>query len=190
MAYLFEINGTTVQPTPEVLQIEPFKRIWRRDKDRDKKLALKEFAYIEFMSSVRNSNPYSSYPEDLRHEVIVKDLFSKKYPDWKPDKLISEGIEKVNEFQTNGSVSYTYYISAKRAVEKLQSFFNTVNLNERNSNGIPIYKPADITKAVNDTEKVIQNLTALKKKVDEELFESTRTRGGKEISPFAIPDVL
>lgn len=36
----------------------------------------------------------------------------------------------------------------------------------------------------------MQNLSALKKKVDEELFESTRTKGDKEISPFIQPKLF
>ena len=55
---------------------------------------------------------------------------------------------------------------------------------------MPLYKPKDVTTTVNDTEKVLQNLSALQEKVDNELFETTKTKGQKIVSPFANPDSL
>ena len=54
----------------------------------------------------------------------------------------------------------------------------------------PIWKPRDITSALNDTEKVLANIKSLEKKVEEELFEETKTRSNKQISPFADPESL
>lgn len=187
MSYLFQIKGNRVYPNPETLLIEPFKSIWERDISEEKIEAIKELSYIEFVASVKVSNPYRGYPTESRKEILKKEYFDSE---WKPDTLINKGIEKIEEFQTNGSETYTYWQSAMKAVEKLEDFFNNIDLDERNKAGTPIYKPSDITKALNDTEKVMQNLTALKKKVDEELFESTRTKGDKQISPFANPNSL
>ena len=40
------------------------------------------------------------------------------------------------------------------------------------------------------SEKVTASLTGLKKKVEEDLFEETKIKGQKEISPFADPESL
>lgn len=187
MSYLFQIKGSKVYPNTETLLIEPFKSIWERDTSEHKVVAIKEFSYIEFMASVKISNPYRGYPTESRDELLRKEYFHK---DWEPDDLIISGIQKIDQFQTEGSETYTYWQSATKAAEKLEDFFNNVDLDERNKAGTPIYKPSDITRALNDTEKVMQNLSALKKKVDEELFESTRTKGDKPISPFANPSSM
>ena len=51
-------------PNPETLLITPFKDIWERDKTPSKAIAIQEFAYIEFMTSMLKSNPYREYPEE------------------------------------------------------------------------------------------------------------------------------
>ena len=109
----------------------------------------------------------------------------RNWTDWKGQEITS-----IEEFQTNGSSTYSYYIAAKRAVENMKEFFESVDINERNEKGAPIYKPRDITSALNDTEKVLANLKALEKKVEEELYESTKNRSDKKISPFADPKSL
>lgn len=183
-AYLFEIQERTVFPNPETLLIEPFKSIWERDKTKTKEKALEELAYIEFMASMKKSNPYKGYPEDVKKEKIENEIITIK--NWKPDKLVLQGIEKIKEFQTDASTSYIYYMSAKIGLEKMREFFLNFDMNERNiKSGTPLYKPKDITSAINDIEKNLQNLKALEKRVEEEIFEEERNKGNKEISPFA-----
>lgn len=189
MAFLFQVDNKVVFPNPETLLIYPFKDIWERDKSKGKETALREFAYIEFITSMKKSNPYRQYPESRKQDVVQKATIGDK--NWKPDKLIVEGMKKIKKFQEEASTTYNYYISAKNAIETMTDFFNNVDLNERNfKTGNPIYKPADITRAFNDLERNLANLKALEKKVEEELFEETRTRSDKQISPFANPSSL
>ncbi len=37
---VFEISGTIVRPTPEILMVKPFAEIWERDTSKNKSLAL------------------------------------------------------------------------------------------------------------------------------------------------------
>ncbi len=189
MAFLFQVNNKVVFPNTETLLIYPFKNIWERDKSKGKERALEDFAYIEFITSMKKSNPYRQYPENKKDEIIRKSVITKK--NWRIDKLIKEGINYLIEFQKKASTTYSYYMSAKRAAEKMQDFFNDVDINERNvKTGNPIYKPGDITRALNDTEKVLGNLKALEKKVEEELYEETKNRSDKKISIFSDPSSL
>jgi len=187
MAYLFEIKNRVVYPFPETLLISPFKEIWKRDRSEKKERALEEFAYIEFSTSMLKSNPYKGYPENIRGSKIVLDIMKKK--DWKPDIKVKEGIKKVEEFQNEASPSLSYHKSVTKANEGLISFFQTVDLDERNEKtGNPLYKPKDITSAINDASRNTTELSMLAKKVEEELFDSVKTKAGKSISPFARKD--
>jgi hypothetical protein len=189
MAFLFIVTEKTVFPNPETLLISPFKEIWARDKTKSKHDALEEFAYIEFMSSMKKSNPYRQYPEHEKENKIIEAVITRD--GWKPDELIKKGMHQVVKFQKEASTTYNYYMAAKKAVEKMQDFFNEVDItavNEKTFN--PIYKPKDITNALNDTEKVLGNLKTLEKKVEEELYEETKNRSNKEISFFADPESL
>lgn len=189
MAYLFKVEDKVVKPTDEVLQVPPFKEIWKRDKSPNKEIALQEFTYIEFMTSALKTNPYRGYSEDKKEKVIIQDII--RIPNWEPDELVKAGIQKVKEFQMEGSESYSLYLSALVAKNKLQDFFNNFNINKVNSKtGAPIYKPRDITTALQDLDKTIVSLQNLEKKVEEDLFESAKIKGQKEISPFADPNII
>ena len=189
MSLLFTVESKVVSPTTEVLLLYPFKEIWERDKSKDKSYAIEELSYIEFMASIQKSNPYSGYNEEDRPNKITKDIISNE--DWKPDSLVSIGIDKLKEFQAEASVTYNYYMSAKVAAEKMQKFFLSFDMNELNpKTGTPIFKPRDITSALNDTSRVLENLNSLREKVDNEIFEEVKKKGQKIVSPFANPNSL
>ena len=176
MSLLFTVESKVVSPTTETLLVPIFKEIWDRDESPDKRYAIEDFSYIEFMASIQKSNPYSGYPENERPYKIIKDIITRA--DWDPnDKLLLQGINKLKEFQAEASVTYNYYMAAKSAAEKLRT-------------GAPIYKPRDITSALNDTSRVLENLNTLREKVDNEVFEEVKKKGQKIVSPFADPNSL
>lgn len=183
MAFLFVVESGVAKPNTETLLIEPFKTIWERDKSKYKELANKELTFIEFMSSKKKTNPYAGYEDGIRYERLMETM-----PEgWTMDKHVEKGLIKIKDFQIEASPTYQYYLSAQRAAEKMRGFFNTFDINERNErNGNPVYKPSDITRALNDTDKVLQNLNSLKEKVEQELFEETKTRGNKTINVFEM----
>lgn len=189
MAFLFEVNGRSVFPNPETLLISPYKEIWARDTDVNKEFALEEMAYIEFMGSMKKSNPFSGYDASIRGEKVRDAVITTA--NWSPDTLVIQGIKRLEKLQTEASVSYSFLMAARKAAETIKDFFNTVDLNERNEkSGTPIYKPKDVTSAINDAEKIIQNLDAIQKKVEQDMYESTKTKADKQISAFANPDSL
>ena len=184
MSYLFQIQDKVVYPNPETLLVEPFKTIWERDTTKNKAIAIQEFSYIEFMTSMLKSNPFRDYHEDIKDEKVRENVI--KEENWEPDELVFEAMEMINKLQTEGSTSYQYWMANKKAAEKIIDFFNNFDMDERNPKSfVPIYKPADITRAIRDAEDTLTKLDSLKKKVEEELFESSRNRGDKEVSPFA-----
>lgn len=183
MAFLFTIENSVAIPNTETLLISPFKEIWERDKTKDKEVALKEFTFIELMTSKKKSNPYSGYSDDIRFERLKEVLF---HEDWEINPLMERALIKVVEFQKDASPTYSYYMAVLEAAEKMKSFFKEFDINERNEKGVPVYKPAEITRALNDTDKVLQNLDSMKEKVEQELFEQTKTRSNKVINPFEM----
>ena len=189
MSLLFIVEDKKVSPHTETLLIFPFKEIWERDESPNKENAMEEFAYIEFVSSMKKSNPYAGYEEVQKREKVKEHIITRN--EWEPDTLVEEAIVKCKSFQHEASPTYSYYMAAKLGANKMQTFFNTFDMNEKNErSGNPIYKPKDITQALNDTAKVLENLNTMKEKVEQELFESTRMKGQKEISPFANPESL
>ncbi len=183
MSYLFKITENIVYPNEETILIEPFKTIWERDKSHKKEIALKELTFIEFMSSQLKSNPYRGYRDEAREKILKKNVIRDE--NWKPDNLIKEALKVIEIFQKEASPSYSLYIKALKAKEKLEDFFETFNLNEKTDKGTYSLKPKDITGALLDLDKVVVNLSLLKEKIEKELFEEVRNKSDKVISPFA-----
>lgn len=192
MSYLFRIEDKKVNPNPETLLIFPFNEIWDRDKGVNKDLAMKEFAFIEFMTSMLPSNPYRGYSLESKKDKLITDLFHKNgYEKWQPDSLINTGINYLENLQAEGSLSYRYWRANKSAAEKLIDFFENFDMKDVNLKTMnPLYKPKEITSALVDAEKTLQTLHNLQKKVEEELFENVKNKGGKTISQFADPSTI
>lgn len=182
MAYLFILENNIAKPNIETILISPFKDIWDRDNSKDKSEAIKEFTFIELMSSKRKTNPYAGYSDEQRFHKL-KELL--KFPnDWKPDNLIEQCLAKIEEFQTEGSFNYMMYKQSLDTVMKTREYLIGIDLNERTKSGMPVYKPADVYSAVEKVEKIMTSLNTLKEKVEQELFDSTKTRGNKLINPL------
>ena len=189
MAFLFTVEDKVVKPHTETLLIAPYNEIWERDKTPRKGVAHFEFAYIEFMTSKKKSNPFRGYKMETRHAKIVEKVAG--CPEgWEPDNLVYLALDDMEDFQTEASTSYGLFKDAEEAVHSLRVFFKTVNLAERNKAGMAVYKPTDITRAVADTSKTLKAMKELEDKVFEELYEETRTQANKRISPLADPRSL
>ncbi len=160
------------------------KRVERENKN--KKNALEEFAYIEFLTSRKRSNPFRQYPDIKKEGIIRKSIITQKA--WNPDKLVVKAIEYLYNLQKNASTIFLYYESAKKAIDHLSDFVSHMNLSEKNpKTGAPIYKPIDLSKAIADTDKVASNFTKLEEKMDKQLSDNVKNRSNKEVSPFADP---
>jgi hypothetical protein len=186
MAYLFTVLNNSVVPNPEVLMIKPFKEIVERDVTKRKDVALKEFAYIEFMSSKKKTNPFAGYDDSIKESKIIERVFDYKY---KPDKLVKEAIKFIEKLYTDNSPSYSFYLAAKSGAEKIKNFLIDVDVDELHpKTGNRIHKPQDILKTLNETSKTLVTLAELKRKIESEDITLTRTRGEQVISPYANPN--
>ena len=70
---LIKYEGYNLTIEPELLTLAPFKKIWTRDKSKDKSKALQELGYIYFMYDIRSD--YQIYIDEekriARHEITT-----------------------------------------------------------------------------------------------------------------------
>jgi hypothetical protein len=184
---IFQIENNIVVPTPQALLIKDFKTIWDRDKSKKKEQAIKEFSYIEFMSSYQKNNPFINYEPFMRHRKICEHVFGD--PKYIPDAQVKKAQETYEEIQNEGSVSLRFYKSLVTAVEKLIKFAEDVDLTARDNRGSAVYTPAHITQITSKAYDTLKQLSLMETKVQQDLYESSKTRGNREINHFEIgPD--
>lgn len=181
---LFEIHNEKALPSTHALLIEPYKTIWESDKTKGKEEAIKKFTFIELMCSRKKSNPFIGYGELERYSKVAKNVYGDELHKPTNDILVEEGLAVYKELLYKASPSLSYLEAALEASERLKEMLKTVDFGERTQGGAAVYKPADITRALKETNDVVRNLTVLKEKVNDELLEDTRTRGSREVGHF------
>lgn len=184
MAHLFILENNIAKPNVETLLISPFKEIWERDTTPHKEEAIKDFTYIELMSSKRKSNPYAEYIDDKRREKLIEML--KRPSDWKEDELIKNALVAIDDIQREGSFNYTMYKQSLDTLIKTREYLLNIDLNERNKSGMPVYKPSEVYASLEKVEKLMISMNNLKEKVDQDWFDSNKVRGSKVINPLEI----
>ena len=180
---IFEITGNILRPTSAILLIKPFKTIWSRDNTKGKSVAMQELAYIEFMVSKKKTNPYKGYEESMKEKKIIEGVIIKKK--WKPDTVVKEAMELYENWQSKASPTVRYYNANLQALQKTINYLNYgLDYAERNRSGMPVHKFNDVVRGIKEADQVLKSLTSLRKKVEEELYEASKTKGGKEINHY------
>lgn len=180
---IFEVAGNVVRPTADILTVIPFQQIWKRDESKNKSVAMQEFAYINFMVSQKKSNPYKGYDDSIKEKKIIEGVIKTK--NWKPDELVGVAIDWYTEWQYKASPSLRYYEANEAALMKTIDYLNHgLDYEERNRSGMPVHKFNDVVRGVKDADGVLKSFNSLRIKVEQELYEASKTKGGKEINPY------
>lgn len=181
MARLFDIERNKIIPSPDVLAIPALKKIWLRDKDKDKVNAMKDLSYIVFLCDFHS--PYKDLKGLEKEKLIIEDVFKDKK--WQPDDDIKAAIKVYNKLQITPSMRMLQ--SAKLAIEKVADWFESVDLKEEDVMGKPKYSANDVSRNLKEIGNIVKSLNNLEKQVRLEL-EETSARGNNEIGYFEDPD--
>lgn len=182
---LFEVKGGIVSPSIHALMISPFKEIWERDKSAKKSQAIPELTYIELSCSMKKSNLFSGYAEEIRPKKVAKQVFGRE--DWTPDSLVQEAIEQYRKLDLEASPSLAICISALGAVHKMKEFLDSYDPTERTPKGAMVIKPAEVSKTIKELPDMINSTMALRSKVEQELITEQKTKGQRQVGYYEDP---
>lgn len=176
---LFKYEGYKVVISEEALMLQPFKKIWNRDRSKSKDKALMELAFVYFMCDPRSDYQYIVDAED-RFNAIVE---SEGLPDdWNPDKLVEEAMKFYESFK---STSALLLEDTRIAIDKVREFLKTVDLDATDDKGKPLYTINSITSTIKMIPQLIKDLNDAEKAINSEMLEkSGKVRGQKTKSLF------
>ena len=124
---LFKYEGYEVRVAPEALTLKPFKKLWTRDKTKDKEKALMELSFLYFYCDPRSD--YQYIIDDAIRMDAVKE--GKGLPeDWQPDAAIKEAITFYRSFDTTSAVLLR---AASEAVDKIQKLIKDLEPDDTKS---------------------------------------------------------
>jgi len=182
---LFDLDESgIVVIDPIAYTLIPFKEIWQRDKSKDKDTARKELAYIYFNNDYK-SDFFNEPNEDKRKKEIIRCVFGPG-SDWVPD----EKVQKAEEFykEREETVSSKLLEGALIYANKVDDFFRSVNLKERNDKGSYVFNPKIGSDILKDLGKTVESIKELQEAVRKEKDAKTKLRADREKPMYADGD--
>lgn len=173
MIKLFKLENFEVKISEEAYCLKPFKKIWDRDKTKNKTKAQQELAFIYFFIDPR-SDYQTIIDEDIRKQEIMAGLGLKE--DWKIDKDLQEAIDFYNSFKPTICLALD---DARMSLEKVRNKLREVDLSR-----FKIKEVSDYIKANKDVNSAIELFIEMERKVNKEITETSRMRGSAEKKIF------
>lgn len=169
---LFDIESGRIQLNPNSLYIPEFRKIYERDKSKEKHQAMKEIGYVTYLCSLSSKNPYNAYAHNIREKYVRRDTIETE-----PDDLLKKAIERYREMQKTASSKLVE--NAIKAADVLAEYFGEV-------------KKEDAGEIIRNMERlggVVKTLESLKKQLEKEQLDAATVRGGSEIGPYEVPKI-
>lgn len=189
---LFKYEDNKVVVDIELRLIPEFRALIAYDKDRFKKQALKEFAYIYFMNDYKS--PYINFSEEDRHKKLIKEL--ELGNDWVVHKTLQSAIDKYIELQETPTVKTLKVtreglLTASKVISKLKQVIDRsledINDDENDMTDI-LNNVEKLLKISSELPKTVNTLQQLEKKVKEEQVGDSKIRGGGQVNLFENPE--
>ncbi len=163
---------------PEALLLKPFKQIYQRDRSQNKNKALMELGFIYFFCDPRSDYQYITDEEDRLEEIKTGEGLP---TDWEPDKAVYEAMTFYNSFKPTSALLLD---DTRVAIDKLRTLLRTIDLEEKDDKGKPIYTLNTITATIKQVPSLIKDLNEAEKAINKEIFENNKVRGAQEKSIY------
>lgn len=173
--FTFDKSRNTVElDAAEILLVDEFKKLWTRDKTKER--VFREFTYIWLMKDW--SSFYSDYSEQERHTECMIDsgLTEKEWLD--PD--FRAAVRKYEEIQESAR-GLKLIRSAQGMIDKFIDYFNSVDPMERDfQTGKPIFKVKDMMGEVKQISDLVEELATLEELYKTQISKESDIRGDAE----------
>ena len=151
---LFKYEGYEVRVAPEALTLKPFRKLWQRDKSKDKSNVIQELSFIYFYCDPRSDYQYIIDDDDRMKAVKEGEGLP---DDWKPDKDVEAAIELYRSFDTSAALLLK---TANEAVEKVRKLL--IELEPDDTKSLKDYLTAlkmipEVATMLKDAEKAIND---------------------------------
>ena len=175
---LIKYEGYNLTIEPELLTLAPFRKIWTRDKSKDKSKALQELGYIYFMYDIRSD--YQIYIDEEKRSREIK--IGEGMPEnWEPDDTVKEAAAYFSKFKPAAALLLE---DTRVAVDKLRTLLRNINLNEADDKGRPIYTLNTITSTIKQIPSLVKDLDEAERALAKEIAQSDKVRGAQEKSMY------
>ena len=170
---LFKFENFQLTFTEEALLIKAFRDLWERDTTKSKLQAQLELGFIYFYCDPRSDYMFLVDKESRMDKIKEQEGLPTK---WKPDNLIIKAIETYEYLTT--TTSSLLLQDTRILIENLRSKLRTMNLDEVDERGKPIYTLNTVTSTIKLIPELSDTISKAEQSLTKEIDEVTKMRGG------------
>ena len=161
--------------------MKEFKKILTRDKDRRKRQAFKELAFVYLYIDPRS--PFFNEREDSKVDQIKRELGLDE--SWEPDKDVMEAIARYEQLIETPILRLLK--KARNTIEKMEIYFDQVDFTERNEKtNMLVFTPKEVLNAIAEIGDAHQGLDKLEEMIKKDRVSKQRVQGGGTIGAFEL----
>lgn len=175
---LLKYEGYNLTFEPEILALKVFKRLYQRDRTKDKSKFLQELAFIYFMVDPRSDFQYLTDEEERIKAIKEGEGFP---DDWRIDSLLQDAIDYYKSFNPTSALLLE---DTRVAVDKLRKLLREIDLEQTDNNGKPVYTLNTIVTTIKQVPALIKDLDEAERSLAKELIQNDKVRGNVEKSMF------
>ena len=172
---LFKYEGYRIVISEEVLLLKPFKKIWDRDKTKNKEKAYMELGFIYFYCDPRSDYQYLT-DEEERLKAIKE---GEGIPDkWNPDNIVKEAMNFYNGFKPTSALLLE---DTRNMVNGYRAKLREIT---KDMSNLEIKDIKDIGAIIKQIPALVKDLDEAERAVSKEIIESNKVRGSQEKSIY------
>lgn len=168
---LLKYEGYNLTFEPEILTLKVFKKLYQRDKTKDKSKFLQELGFIYFYSDPRSDYQYLTDEEDRIKAIIEGEGLPNN---WKIDKELKEAIDYYSSFKP---VSALLLEDTRAMINGYRAKIRQMTANMAN---MEIKETKDIGDIIIKIPVLVKSLDEAERAVAKEIIQNDRVRGSVE----------
>lgn len=174
---IFDLINNEPRVTIEGIHIPEFRAIWEADDSEDKIRASQTLSYIYHIIDFKSV--YSKLPENERISQVKEDFSISEFSE-KEQALVDAAINKYKKLTETPALRLL--TAARFAVDKFIEYFYSIDFEERDMQGKPIFSARELSSNLEKIGKIIQSLEELQKVVEKEQSSATQIKRGAQPS--------
>lgn len=171
---LLKYEGYNLTFEPEILTLKVFKRLFTRDKTKDKSKFLQELGYIYFMLDPRSDYMYITDEDERSKAIIIGEGLSDT---WKVDSILQDAMDYYKSFRPTSALLLE---DTRVAVDKLREALRSINITETDDKGRPIYTLNTIVTTIKQVPSLVKDLDDAERAISKEIVQNDKIRGNVE----------
>lgn len=171
---LLKYEGYNLTFEPEILTLKVFKKLFTRDKTKDKSKFLQELGYIYFMLDPRSDYMYITDEDERSKAIIIGEGLSDT---WKVDSILQDAMDYYKSFKPTSALLLE---DTRVAVDKLREALRSINITETDDKGRPIYTLNTIVATIKQVPSLVKDLDDAERAISKEIVQNDKIRGSVE----------